>query len=264
LKLKAEEFEQATALEQFMHQVFDLFAVHYEEHRSGSEIIRPTDEMHGYFPYLLEDGMTVTYDREIALANETFHYLTWEHPMVTEVLELVLTQEMGNTGFVVLQNSGLKAGQIFLECGYLIQSTGKSSMQLSRYLPPVTRRFLLAEAGIDVGSQLTTALINRFKNSVPMNVAVEVLKAKLPVIKKLLKVADDLMQQQLPEIKQTAELHVQNNLAQEIIRLQQLAKYNGQVRDEEIDFLNDNLLKAKVAIGQTQPQLDSVRVLVTM
>jgi ATP-dependent helicase HepA len=264
LKEAAEAFEQEIALEKFMHRVFDLFGVHYEEHRSGSEIIRPSDEMHGYFPHLLEDGMTITYDRDIALANETFHYLSWEHPMVTEVMELIMTQEQGNTAFAVMKDSGLNAGQIFLECRYLIQSTGKSSMQLSRFLPPVNRRFLLAEAGVDVGDKLTVKLINKFKSSVPMNVAVEVLKAKLKVIKSLLQTAEDMMQAELPSIKQQAQQQIKDNLKQEINRLKQLAVHNGQVRDEEISYLEGQLSQALKAIEQTQPQLDSIRVLVTM
>ncbi len=264
LTAQAEVFEQSVELELFMHRVFDAFGVHYEEHRLGSEVIRPTDEMHGYFPYLLDDGMTVTYEREVALANETFHYLTWEHPMVTEVLELILTQEMGNTAFAVLKNSGLNAGQIFVECRYMIQVSGNQRMQLSRYLPPLNQRFLLAEAGIDVGSKLTEQLINKFKSSVPMNVAVEVMKAKLTVIKNLLNQADELMQQQLPKIMQTAEQQLSDNLSAEIQRLQQLAAHNGQVRDEEIDYLTQQLAQGKQAIKQTKPQLDSIRILVTM
>ena len=264
LEEQAEDFEQEIILEKFMHRIFDLFGVHYEEHRLGSEVIRPSDEMHGYFPYLLEDGMTVTYDREIALANETFHFLSWEHPMVTEVMELILNQEKGNTAFAVMKNSGLNAGQIFLECRYLVQSTGQSNMQLSRYLPPVSKRFLLAEAGVDVGDKLTEKLVNKFKSSVPMNVAVEVLKAKLKVIKKLLQTAEGMMQSELPKIKQNAQNQINENLNQEISRLKQLASHNGQVRDEEVSYLENQLTGALKAIDQTQPQLDSVRVLVTM
>lgn len=260
----AEAFEREAQLERFMHRVFDLFGVHYEEHRMGSEIIRPTDEMQGYFPHLIEDGMTVTYSREIALANETFHYLTWEHPMVTEVIDQIINQEQGNTSFAVLKNSGLHAGMMFLECRYLIQATGSSSLQLTRYLPPVNKRFILAEAGVDVGEKLSEQLINKFKSTVPMNVAVEVLKAKLEVIKSLMVIADELMQSQLTAIKNHAEDQVKTNLTSDIKRLEQLAAANGQVRDEEIDFLKVNLNKALKTIDQTIPQLDSIRVLVTM
>ncbi|WP_223787490.1 RNA polymerase-associated protein RapA [Marinicella meishanensis] len=261
---QATELAQGEALESFMHRVFDLFGVHHEEHRSGSEIIRPTDEMHGYFPGLLDDGMTITFDRDIALANETFHYLTWEHPMVTEVLDLILSQEQGNTAFAVLQNSGLNAGQMFLECRYVIQATGRSQMQLSRYLPPINQRYLLAEMGVDVGDKLTENRINQFKNSAPMNVAVEVLKAKLGTIKNLLAQADQMMTQAMPAIKQVAERSMRVSLNAEIERLRDLAAHHGQVRDEEIEYLQGSLQQATTALNQTQPQLDSVRVLVTM
>jgi len=260
----AQAFEQAEQLQAFMHRVFDLFGVHYEEHRSGSEIIRPTDEMHGYFPHLLADGMTVTFDREVALANETFHYLTWEHPMVTEVLELILTQELGNTAFAVLKDTGLNAGQLFVECRYVVHSTGRQQMQLSRYLPPLNQRFLLAEVGVDVAAKLKESWLDRHQSSAPMNVAVEVLKAKLKVIRKLLRQADEMMEAKLPDIKSQAKKQVNSGLTAEIDRLKQLAAISGQVRDEEINHWQQQLAAAMDAIDKTQPQLDAIRVLVTM
>ena len=264
LTASAHQLTQAEALQDYMHQVFDLFGVHHEEHRPGSEIIRPTDEMHGYFPFLLEDGMTITYDREVALANETFHFITWEHPMVTEVMDLLLSQEMGNTGFMVLKDSGLNAGQLFLECRYLIQASGHADMQLSRYLPPVINRVLMAEAGVDVADKLSEKLVERFSGTVPMNVAVEVLKAKLPVIKKQLKAADGLMQKALPALQDEATERLSQRMSAEIRRLEELAAANGQVRQEEIDHLETRQAEAHKSISQIQPQLDSVRILVTM
>ncbi|MFC3195348.1 RNA polymerase-associated protein RapA [Marinicella sediminis] len=264
LTAAAFELEQSAALEQYMHQVFDLFGVHHEEHKTGSEVIRPTDEMHGYFPFLLEEGMTITYDREVALANETYHFITWEHPMVTETMDMLLNQEMGNSGFMVLKGSGLNAGQLFLECRYLVQSSGHANMQLSRYLPPQMKRLLLAEAGVNVAEKLTEKLVSQFTGGVPMNVAVEVVKAKLPVIKKLLKKADDMMQADLPDLKAVAAQRLNDKLEQEISRLKQLAAHNGQVRSDEIEFQEKRLLDAQKSISQIQPQLDSVRILVTM
>ena len=137
-------------------------------------------------------------------------------------------------------------------------------MQLSRYLPPESQRFLLAESGADVGSKLTGKLINKFKSSVPMNVAVEVLKAKLAVIKTLLQKTEEMMQAQVPAIKANAQQQINDNLNSEINRLKQLAMHNGQVRDEEVKYLEDQLSQALKTIDKTQPQLDSIRVLVTM
>ncbi|WP_154222372.1 RNA polymerase-associated protein RapA [Marinicella rhabdoformis] len=260
----AEDFEDAVTLEHFMHRVFDAFGVNYEEHRLGSEIIKPTDEMHEFFPFLMEEGMTITYDRDIALANENMHFITWEHPMVTEVLDMIVSQEKGNTSFSVLKNSGLKPGQMFLECRYLIQASGKSNMQLSRFLPAVSQRFLLAEAGMDVGAKLTDKLVKKFRHSVPKHAAVDVLKVKLPIIKQLMKRADDLMQQALPDLIATSGNKVKDKLNEEIKRLENLSANNAQVRPEEITHLKQGLAHSLKVIEETLPQLDSIRILVTM
>jgi ATP-dependent helicase HepA len=164
----------------------------------------------------------------------------------------------------VLKGSGLNAGQLFLECRYLIQASGHATMQLSRYLPPVIKRLLLAEAGVDVADKLTDQLVERFSSTVPMNVAVEVLKVRLPVIKKQLKAADEQMHKALPALQQQALAQLDRRMSAEINRLEELAKANGQVRHEEIAYLQQRQSEAHQSINQIQPQLDSVRILVTM
>lgn len=261
---EAEALEHVATLEHFMHRAFDAFGVNYEEHRAGSEIISPSDEMHGYFPFLREEGMTITYHRDIALANENMHFITWEHPMVTELLDMILTQEKGNTSFSVMKGSGLKAGQLFFECRYLVQASGKSDMQLSRFLPVVSQRFLLTEAGLDVGAKLTEKLVKKFRTSVPKHAAVDVLKVKLPLIKQLMKRADDLMQQALPGLIEESNAKVSEKLNEEIVRLENLSANNAQVRPEEITHLKQGLENSLKVIKETLPQLDAIRVLVTM
>ncbi len=258
------EAEQAYVLKDFMHQVFDTFGVHHEEHGIGSEVISPTDEMHGYFPRLMEEGMTVTYHRDIALANENIHYLTWEHPMVSDVLEMILSEEKGNTCFTALKGSGMKPGLLFFECRYVVAATGNVDMQLSRYLPSHTVRLLYSETGAEVGGKLTEKLVNKFKVSVPINNAIEVMKLKLDLIKQLMFQADQTIKKQMPALLADSEAKANSQLLQEIERLAQLAKSNAQVRPEEIQYLRDNLEKVKQTITQTQPQLDSIQVMVTI
>ncbi len=260
----AEDFENAATLEHFMHRAFDAFGVNFEEHRAGSEIISPSDEMHEFFPFLMEEGMTITFHRDIALSNENMHYITWEHPMVTELLDMIFSQEKGNTSFSILKGSGLKPGQLFFECGYLIQTSGKANMQLSRYLPAITQRFLLTETGIDVSAKLTEKLVKKFRSSAPKHAAVDVLKVKLPLIKQLMKRADDLMQQALPGLIEESSLKVSEKLEEEIKRLKNLSENNAQVRPEEIEHLKQGLQQSLKTIKETMPQLDSIRVLVTM
>ena len=260
----AAQLSEPLLLEQFMHEAFDLFGVHFEEHRAGSEIITPTDEMHGYFPFVQEDGSTITYDREVALANENIHFITWEHPMVVELLDLFLTQEKGNTALIALRGAPLQPGQLMVETRYHVQASGSVDMQLSRYFPALDQRLLITEQGQDVAAQLTDQHINKFVFQVPKNVALEVLKAKLPEVKQAIKTAEKKMADVLPEKLKQAQSKLEQSLDVEIARLQQLAEKNASVRDVEIEHLQQLKHRAIAAIQETQPQLDSVRIIVTM
>lgn len=262
---QAQQQQQPEALKQFMHAAFDAYGVNYEEHdQSGnSEIIRPSEQMRGYFPQLLEEGMTITYDRATALSHENRHFITWEHPMVSELIDMILSQEKGNTEFLALKNSGLQAGMIFLECNYLIQSKGQAALQLARYLPPISHRLLFTESGAEVSDKLSLQGIQKFQSSVPKRAAIEVLKLKTKEVKNMAKQAEQQIKQALPAIIKQAAQTLNQKINNEINRLENLAAHNAQVRPEEIQFLKTQLQLAEQKLQQTKPQLDSIRILVT-
>ena len=45
---------------------------------------------------LPEGGITATFSREQALGRDDMHFLTWEHPMVSGAMDMVLGGEFGN------------------------------------------------------------------------------------------------------------------------------------------------------------------------
>lgn len=261
---QAEADEKTDALIDFLYRVYDLYGVDYEVNTNGSEILKPTEQMQGYFPRLPDDGMTVTYHRHYALANETWHYLTWEHPMVREIMDMILDQEKGNSTLVVMQQPGLKAGQLFLECHYQFALSGRQNRYLAGMLPPQTVRLLLTEQGQELSAKLTAASLQAITQSVPQKTAIAVLKAKLPVIKQLLQLADFKIKQQQPELVKQWQKRISDQLTAEINRLKQLAEHNQLVRADELHQAQQQLALAVERVSALQPQLDSLRILVTM
>ncbi|KAA3639944.1 MAG: RNA polymerase-associated protein RapA, partial [Proteobacteria bacterium] len=261
---QAEATENVDELIDFMHRVYDLYGVDYEINTNGSEILKPTEQMLGYFPRLPDEGMTVTYHRRYALANETWHYLTWEHPMIGEVMDMIMNQEKGNSTLVVIQQQGLKAGQLFLECHYQFALSGRQNRYLAGILPPQNVRLLLTEQGKDLSEKLNADSLQTMAQSVPQKTAIAVLKAKLPVIKQLLKLADFKIKQQQPELIKQWQNRITDTLQAEIARLKQLAVHNRLVRDDEMIQAQHQLDVAIERVGALQPQLESLRILVTM
>ncbi|MFI3178741.1 MAG: helicase-related protein, partial [Methylococcaceae bacterium] len=77
-------YEREGMLWPYMENVFECYGVDTEFHSPDCFIIRPSDHLRvSHFPGLSEDGMTITVNRQIALAREELQFLTWEHPIVT-------------------------------------------------------------------------------------------------------------------------------------------------------------------------------------
>ncbi|MGD8926091.1 MAG: RNA polymerase-associated protein RapA, partial [Thioalkalispiraceae bacterium] len=84
-------------LNHFLDRIFDNYGIDTDIHGPNSFVITPSEHVRISLPGLNEDGMTITYNRETALANEDMHYITWEHPLTTTAIDNVLSNELGHT-----------------------------------------------------------------------------------------------------------------------------------------------------------------------
>ncbi len=124
---------QTHPLDDYLLHLLECHGVEVEHHSDQTVILRPAPRMESEeFPELPEDGLTGTFDRRIALSHEHWHFLTWEHPLVTGAMEMLLAGERGNSCICALKLPGLAAGQMLLE---LLQVGGV----LARCLSPICR-----------------------------------------------------------------------------------------------------------------------------
>ena len=264
IKQRALDHDAKSTLAGYMDRVFDCFGVDSEPHSENCLIIRPTEHMINQFPGLADDGMTITYDRDTALSFEDAHYLTWEHTMVRDAIDLVISNEFGNTALCAARYRGTRAGTVLLECLFVLEATMVEALQSQRYLPPTTIRVVMDERGQDHGDKLTHDAINRLAVAVDVNTAVQVVRAKRNVLKNLLQRCEQHAQQQSRVIFKAAHTEAEDIQMREINRLKALQQVNPNVRDEEIAFFQQQLQALSQLIDATRLRLDALRVIVAM
>jgi len=132
IKQRAEDEDNTSQLADYMESVYDCFAIDNEMHSEGCFIITPTEHMIAQFPGLNDDGLTITYDRNIALSFEDAHYITWEHPLTNTAIDMVLSNEMGNTSVTAADYKAVQAGSVLLECLFSIESAPIEVREMSR------------------------------------------------------------------------------------------------------------------------------------
>jgi ATP-dependent helicase HepA len=250
-------------LQEYLELLFDTYGIDTEPHSTHSHIIRPGDHMQsGDFPGLRAEGMTITFDRQTALANEDRQFLTWEHPLVSGAMEMILSNEPGNTAMCTLKYAGVRPGTLLLECLYTLAVIADDHLQTGRHLPPTTLRVVTDLQGNDHGERLTHGLIARTRESVPSNTAARVIHGYQQPLRDMLTASEQLAQQHTPNILAAARTHLQQNLATEINRLQALRRVNPNVRDEEITHLEQQLADGMSALDTASLRLDALRVLI--
>ncbi len=255
--------ERSDILQSYMAMVFDIFGVDHDFHSDHCLVLRPTDHMlSAYFPGLREEGTTVTFDRDVAQLREDMQFLTWEHPMVSESMEMILGSELGNTAIGAIKLKSIPAGTVLLEAFFTVHSTAPASLQLQRFLPAMPIRVLLASTGKDLTDTIKHSQLNKLCEHVKKSSRPAIIKQVRPILEQLASQAQDIARDQIPPLIDAAMQQTTAALNSEVERLQELQRLNGSVRDEEILYFQQRLQDSLAYIQQAGIDLQGLRLVI--
>lgn len=258
-----ESDENNLELESYMAKIYQEFGVDHEYHSSSTEILRPTEHMKtSHFPGLKEDGITVTYSRLKALIREDMEFLSWEHPIVDECMEMILDSELGNNTLTTISIKNIPPGTLFLETFYTVHCVAPKYLQLDRVLPLSPIRLLMNIDGKNLSKVLSYEQLNDLCEPVKKYIAYPIVKQIRSDIERCLQHSNRCADLQLIDLLSQAKLDLQTNLDQEISRLEALQKVNPAIRDEEIDHLKKLIVDSEYYIGSTNLKLQGLRVVI--
>lgn len=259
-----ESEEQGPALRDYMTEAFDIFGVETEHHTTTSEILRHTDHMlTGHFPELPDDGLTVTFDRDQALQRDDLAFLSWEHPMVTGVMDLMTTSELGNAALASLSVKGLPPGTLLLETLFTLHCPAPESLQLSRCLPLTPLRLLVDLNGKDLSAALPHDRLNQLCSNIRRRTAQAVVPQVRAEVETMIDHAETAAAEHLSELQTSALAGLQELMQPEIDRLRALKALNPAIRDEEVEFFEGQLEAGQGIIRQARMVLSGLRVIVS-
>ena len=257
------EEENPKILMDYMENMFDAYGVDHEEHSENTWILHPSDHMRtGYFPGLGEESITVTFDREKALSREDLSFVSWEHPMVAEAIEMVLKSDIGNTYITSIEMDGIEAGTILLETFSSISAIAPKQLQVDRYLPTTPMRTLISKDRKNYAKLLSHDKLNTLCQKIERQTAHAIIKQIKPEIETMIDFSMKFTESKLPEVRKDAQHRVDTLLSEEIDRLKQLQKKNKTIRKEEIEFMEEQLHACTEVISNAKYELQAVRLVI--
>lgn len=255
--------DQSSDIANYLENVFDCYGVDSEIHTENSLVIHPSDHMQTHsFPGLPEDGLTITYDRATALVHEDMQFINWEHPLVSGAMDLIMSNETGNTGFTTIKYKKLQPGTLLLECLFVLDTASTHDIQSQRYLPPTMIRTLLDNSGNDHSPHLSHETITKTHQPIAHETAKTIIRGHTPLIRTMLEQSTHHAQQQAPSVLDSAHQQTRQTLEKEINRLKELKSVNPNIRDEEIEFFNRQWLSLNKVLDEANIRLDALRIVI--
>ena len=256
--------DNSPQLVDFALNLFDIIGVEQDDLGENSIVITPTGTMLvPDFPGLKEEGVTVTFDRQLALAREELEFLTWDHPMIRQGIDLIASGDIGKAAMALLVNKQLPAGTLLVELIYMIESQSPKGLQLNRFLPPTPVRLLLDSKGNNLAEQVNFNTLQNKLKPLSKDIANKMVKMARPNIEQLIKLGDrkitEIAQAQIQEASRLAD----QTLSTELNRLIALKAVNKNIRQAEINVLEKQRVLSLEELSKASWRLDSLRVIVT-
>ena len=243
----------------FLDHVFDAFGVDTETQSATTMIARPGDHMLiPEFPYIPEDGVSLTTDRITALSREDVVFVTWEHPLLSSAIDLVTNGQYGQASVALFKTDLIPAGTWFVECLYKTICPAAAELQIEQYFKTTLKRYLLNNKGQDLSAAISNEALNKQCTRAGRHLDRQIVAAQQSELVDLLEQHQTTAQQSLEQEVAEAVQTMTQRLTDEHERQKALqAKYHLPISDnyQQIDQLTQLL-------QQSYRQLDAVRVIV--
>jgi ATP-dependent helicase HepA len=243
-----------------MSEVFQELGVDIEDLEDNIYFIKPSDNMYvPHFPGLESEGVRITYDRTTARRREDVEFLTWDHPMVIGVMDLIVSNTFGNVTVMMRKKAG--QSKTFIEAYFKLYAIAPKNLSPERYFPPTSIRILVDSSGEDFSEKWSKEDIDDRAVMADVDTVKKTRALPKAAIQKVLKLAHQHALTKAEGLKTIYKKSMTDKLTAEKDRLLALKKVNPIVRVEEIDALTIQMLMLNKSYNNADVVLDSIRVI---
>jgi ATP-dependent helicase HepA len=240
----------------FLMALLDHFGVRIKEHEEGDVFLDPSHAYIEGFPSIPADGMLATFSRSRAITREDIRFLSADHSLVQDAIDLLIESKSGTTAFGRVEAD---TPNLILETIFVLETVADSRWHVDQFLAPTPVRVVIdlrrndltaARDARSFAADFEDDDIHRFLEQPSFNAG---------MLKGMIAGATERAEEQARALKASADEKANVHLEGELQRLVDLQKLNDHVRPEEVQLARERLTQTRAAIAQARVRLDSVR-----
>ncbi|MDD4969262.1 MAG: RNA polymerase-associated protein RapA [Paludibacter sp.] len=256
-QIQAEDSDKS--LENYLLKVFRHFDVEMEDLATRSYFLQPASEITGAFPSIPREGISVTFDRKRALRREDISFLSWDHPMATGSIDMVLSSGTGSASFGILR--GTNSPGILLEILFVLETTSEQSIYVDRFLPNTPLRIVVDHTGKEVTDIYSVETFD--KRVIPGSIETLLDNETLveTIVPNMISAATKIAEEQSAKERAKGLKRMNLTLNHEIDRLRILQERNKNIRPEEIQTALTEQITLATLIKNARVRMDAIQLI---
>jgi ATP-dependent helicase HepA len=255
--IQAEDADPALA--GYLLDVFDHYGVHVEELAPLTWQLNAQGALTDAFPALPAEGLIATRDRRRALAREDVGFFTWDHPIVTGAMDLLLGSEKGNCVFGVLPHATERT--LLIEAVFVLEAIAARRLHVDRFLPATPVRVVVNHTPVVATKHYPpAAFAGTLKKGAPYKL-LEKPDIARRVIPAMLKTAQTAAEGSAKELAAESLAAMNELLSHEMHRLRTLRQVNDNIRAGEIELAAREQQELTAAIQGARLRFDCLRMI---
>ena len=246
-------------LENYFTRVFHHFGIEMEDLAPRTYFLHPASEATEVFPSIPSEGMGVTFDRKRALSRQDIGFLSWDHPLTTSSIDMVLGSGTGSASFGVLR--GTNSPGLLLEILFVLETAQEPSLYVDRFLPNTPIRIVVDHMGNDVTDSYAVEPLDRKLTPGKIDALLDNETLIDTILPSMIATATKIAEQQGTREMASGLERMNLTLDHEIDRLKVLQKKNENIRPEEIQIALDEQSKLTSLIEDARIRMDAIQLI---
>jgi ATP-dependent helicase HepA len=253
------ELDADESLEEFLKAVFEHFRVDMEYLSPRSYFLKTRHENSELFSSIPDGGISVTFDRKKALSREDLSFLSWDHPIVSGTIDMILSSGKGAVSYGALRSD--EQSVILLEFMFVVETIGGKSLNVDRFLPSTPIRLVIDHTGRRVtklypSEDLEQNLVGGDHDEILENESFEEL-----MFPKMMSEANIFAEKRAKIVISDSVKIMKMQLGYEISRLNSLSKKNSNIRPEELEQATVEMSSLEEIMQNAQVRVDAMRLI---
>ena len=240
-------------------ELLDHFGARLTDHEGGDLFVDPSHAYIEAIPGVPREGALITFDRTRALSREDLPFVTRDHPLMRDMIDLLLNSPQGTTAFAIVP--GDRPG-LYLETLFVLEAVAETKWHVDAFLPPLPLRIVVDLRGADRTAEHPPGPLHDDTPEHSLRRFLEQPHFTAEMLKTMADAAAGHAEPAAEKLRREAQAKAAAGLGAELQRLVDLQQVNDHVRPAEIALARERLERTAEAIAHSRLRLDAIRLFV--